>query len=395
MLSGADIVYIGGTRWDAIRQRLQHIAQGLAQNNRVLFVNSIRFARLYFLENLIGQRRVSLLQREGENLFILSPPFHVPYRWHYEAANAVNYGLLAALIRYTLRRLAFEKPILWIGDPLDGRLLGRIPARMVCYDCTDEYEHLFADRASQQAGVRLEQQLLQTADLVFATSQSLLQKCRAHHPRVYLVPNGVEFEHFIPGRSGAVEAPIELRELSRPVIGYIGTVGHWVDLDLVAAVARQIPKANVVMVGPIRTDVTPYQGLPNLYFLGPRLYCDLPAYLHAFDVALIPFQLNDLTRNVNPVKLYEYLAAGKPVIATALPELERYRHVCSLAAHPGEFVERVQEATAESEAPAEVKAKRIAARVRVAAENTWQARVEHISSIIGDYLCQTRQPDTS
>ncbi|MBV9545300.1 MAG: glycosyltransferase, partial [Chloroflexi bacterium] len=190
------------------------------------------------------------------------------------------------------------------------------------------------------------------------------------------VPNGVDAAHF----AAPAEPADELRSLPRPVLGFVGGLAQWVDLDLLAQVARARPDATIVLVGPVSTDVSPLVGLPNVRVLGPRPYVDVPRFLAAMDVALIPFVNDAVTYHADPIKAYEYLAAGVPIVATDLPALRRLRPLVRLAETPSEFLSQIEAALAEGREPAR------AARQAEAAHHDWSCRFATVERLLLEHL---------
>ena len=228
--------------------------------------------------------------------------------------------------------------------------------------------------------VQDEERLLRMADVVFVTAQALLETRRKLHSNVHLVPNAADYEHF----ARSVPPAPELVRLPSPIIGYVGALAPWVDYELLRFLAESRPSWSFVFVGPILSDVSPLRGLANVHLLGYRAYPSLPSYLAGFDVCIIPFRMNDLIEATNPVKFYEYLAAGKPVVATPLPEILPFSGVVRVADSPESFLEAVEESiTGDSES-------RASERRAVARHHTWRARVEQISAILEEALERKR-----
>ena len=187
-----------------------------------------------------------------------------------------------------------------------------------------------------------------TADLVFVTSEKLRQRAARHSQRVHLFPFGVKFEAFDQVRDEAAAPPADVARLPRPVVGYVGGLHQWVDQDLVAAVAARLPEASIVLVGPEQTDLSSLRAAPNIHLLGMKPHQELPQYVKAFDVGLVPYQLTEYTANVYPTKLNEYLVMGLPVVATDLPEIRRFNQehgdIVSVAGGADGFAAAVREA---------------------------------------------------
>jgi len=244
---------------------------------------------------------------------------------------------------------------------------------------------LFHDPASPKHRLmeRLERRLLSLVDVVFVSSNGLLQKCQVYHSCVNLVPNGVDFARFTQESAVALE---KLAGFSPPIVGYVGSVADWIDLDLVANLACQNPNWTIAMIGPAHTDTSQHKEIPNLHFLGPVVYADVAAYLQQFDVCIMPFKVNDLTRDVNPVKMYEYLATGKPIVSTCLPEVAQFGDLCYLSHTPDEFEEHVRIALTEQHLDSAEWSERRARRIAAASANTWDARTQAVLQALREHI---------
>jgi GT2 family glycosyltransferase/glycosyltransferase involved in cell wall biosynthesis len=256
--------------------------------------------------------------------------------------------------------------------PLALRLRERFGWRVV-YDCMDWHAGF---STNEPAMLELEAWLTHASDVIWVTSQALLQEQRRYRTRCYLVPNACDFEHFSVSLAPPPEA---LAGLPRPLIGYYGAISDWFDTTLVADVARRRPEWSFVLIGStFGADLTPLQGLSNVHLLGEQPYSALPAYLHAFDVCIIPFRLTPLTEATNPVKLYEYLSAGKPVVSVPLPEIEAVASegLVYTASGAEAWVQVVERALRE-DTP-----ERQAARRHFARQNTWEIRWAAIRPMI-------------
>lgn len=256
--------------------------------------------------------------------------------------------------------------------PLAFQLRERFGWKVV-YDCMDKHSGF---STNEPAMLNEEEALSRGSDLIFVTARKLFEEQQCYNSRCLLVPNACEFDHFSMSL-GAM--PSALAPLSKPIIGYYGAISDWFDTELVAEIAHLRPTWSFVLIGhTFGADLSPLQGLANVHLLGEQPYQALPAYLHAFDVCLIPFKLTPLTEATNPVKFYEYLSAGKPVVAVPLPELVPYEAngLVHLAKEPKEFVEKIEQTLQEKGA------ERIAARRLFAQQNTWEERFTHIQAAI-------------
>jgi glycosyltransferase involved in cell wall biosynthesis len=265
----------------------------------------------------------------------------------------------------------FDAAILATYSPLDALVWQRARARVRVYDCYDENVHFHS--AGSRAAAMVEQtedRVTRQADLVLASTPQLQERLAARHRRVVLVPNAADAEHFSPKQDQP--EPAELQGIAGPILGFVGVIQSWVDIDLIARVAQLLEGWTIVLVGPIERDVAALQALANVRLLGRKPYDALPAFVRRFDVGMIPFALNELTRAVDPVKFYEYCAAGKPVVSTPLPSMRGRSNVVYLAASAGEMATQVRRALAEDNR------ERRAFRLDIAARNSWASRAELI-----------------
>jgi len=233
------------------------------------------------------------------------------------------------------------------------------------FDCMDDHGG-FSTKTYH--ALSAERTLIRRADLVVASSAVLEERCLALNPRTIRVRNGTEFDHFHNAqRNGSLDD-----YAVKPIVGYYGAIAEWFDAELLAYCAGKRPDWNFVLIGStVGANIKPLQGLSNVLLLGEKPYANLPGYFAYFDVCVIPFKIIPLTLATNPVKFYEYVSAGKPVVSVRLPELEPYEQDCYLASGADEFLARLDKAMAERH-----DTRLIARRIELARENSWDARVE-------------------
>ena len=237
----------------------------------------------------------------------------------------------------------------------------------IVFDCMDDHGG-FSTNSTQ--ALKTEKDLIEYADLVITSSDLLEERAKSINPKTIQVKNGTEFEHFKnPAHNG------QLDHLSdRPIIGYYGAISDWFDMELLAYCAKRHTDWNFVLIGATTgADLHLIDGLKNIYLLGEKPYKDLPGHLAYFDVCTIPFKIIPLTLSTNPVKFYEYISAGKPVVSVDLPELHAYKDHCYLAHNPDEFLAQIEKAYNERQDKI-----KIANRLNLASENSWDARVDII-----------------
>jgi glycosyltransferase involved in cell wall biosynthesis len=374
--------------WSGDPLSKKQIMTRLARRHRVLWVNSInnrrpRLAQKDFrriLEKLNAFR--SGLQQVEERIWVLSPIF-VPFHSN-RMVRSFNRWLLGFQIRRALRHLGLTNLITYTFVPTSADVVGTLGEKSVVYHCVDEYS-AFSDAAAEVR--ERETELLHKSDLVLVSASDLLKTKREHNPKTYLVTHGVDYEHFRRATDEATPVPPELRDLPRPILGFHGLIADWVDLPLLGELARMRPQWSIVLVGRGDTDLSPIQGLPNVHVLGHRPYTKLPEYLRGFDIALLPFVVNELTLAANPLKLREYLAAGLPVVAAPLPEIAKFEGLVTLASTAAEYASAIETLLAKKQVgPSPERSDQVAGE-------SWDGKVAEIERLIKDVLASNKESD--
>ena len=386
-LRGHDIVCLSSIDWQFIWQGHQEIMSTLAAaGNRVLFVENTGVRRPTFRDFSRVRDRFRNWRRgtkgfreERENLYVYSPivlPF--PYSG---VAKPINKWLMVRALRRWMVTVGFRRPLVWtfLPTPLARDVMLAFDPELTVYYCID-------DLASSSPAARpIEQSeisLFREADLVFVTSEKLRSRAAINSDHVHLFPFGVNFEKFAHAKNTA--PPQELTDLRKPIVGYVGGIHKWIDFELLEELARRLPETTFVLVGPIQTDTSCLANCQNIHLLGARTHDELPRYIGAFDVGIVPYVLSDYTANVYPTKLNEYLAMGIPVVATDLLEIRRFNKthgdVVAVANDAEMFateITNVQKVVSEDER---------SRRIAVAEENSWQSRIERMSEVIDESI---------
>jgi glycosyltransferase involved in cell wall biosynthesis len=358
--------------WNGDPLSKTHLMRLLSRDNRILWVNSIGYRAPTVSKadvRRVFRKLAAAAQplREVEpNLFVLSP-LALPV-YGIPAIRALNTRLLRFQIRRAMRRLGFRRPINWVFNPAAGLVAGSLCEEQVIYYCVDEYTAFSGVHTG--ALTSLENQLLRRADLVIVSSERLLRSKSSVNPRTVLVRHGVDYDHFQSALEPATKIPEDVAGLPRPVLGYFGLMSRdWMDVSILAHLARRFRHGSVVLLGKSTMDLSSLDKLPNVHILGRKPYASLPGYCKAFDVALIPFPISEVTLNANPLKAREYLAAGLPVASTPIPEVE-VLGCCHIGAGPEGFTRAVQDALMEPGPRPE--------RAEAVHNQSWQARLEEI-----------------
>jgi UDP-galactopyranose mutase len=330
--SQPDLVCFSHLRWDFVWQRPQHLLSRCASERRVFFVEEPIWhdeaPRLELTDGREGVRVVvPVLSRS---------PAH---------GGAVEQQ--ERIVGELFERERIADYVLWYYTPAAIEFTRSLTPRAAVYDCMDE---LSAFAGAPPELRTLEQELFERVDLVFTGGRSLYEAKRERHREVHLFPSSVDTSHFARARSIEPEAA-DQAPLPRPRIGFFGVIDERMDLELLASFADLRPDWQLVLIGPVvKIDPATLPRRPNIHYLGPRDYCELPSYLTGWDVAMLPFARNESTRFISPTKTPEYLAAGRPVVSTSIRDVvSPYARagLVFIADDPSEFVEACAEAMRE------------------------------------------------
>lgn len=381
-LAGRSIVCIGTADWaSSLWTNQQHLMSRLARDNRVVFTESQGLRRPTLagrdVSRILRRLRTGLRPpRMLDGVWVVSPlvlPAHGSR--HVRGANS---AILRILVRRAMRRAGLERPILWAYNPHAHALAGRLGETLVVYHCVDDIAA--QEGIDPESFGKAEAALARRADLVIVSAPPLVEHVRRRGARnVALLPNVADVDHFRGARDLA--DPPELAAIPHPRLVFAGAVAaKKLDLGLIAELARRRPGWSLVIVGPVgegdpRGDLAAVAEAPNIHLVGPKPFGELPVWLGAGDVGLIPYAANTYTAAVFPMKVYEYLAAGLPVVSTLLPAL---RDVDGISfARTAEEFERAVQAALRDETP-----ERRSERVALAEAHSWERRVAEIGRLV-------------
>lgn len=382
MISGESIVYFGPEAWKSMWRNRHHLLSRLAQANRVVYVEP----RPYVEEVLAAprQRPAPALRRTAEGVWVYTPPRWAPLGGP-PPLRAITHIVRRAHLNGALGRISVRRPILFLSTPTQFDARADMPARLRVYHIVDEYlGYNDLPAAHRAAFARKEQALIRWADLVVVVSQALLETKGQGDPKFRLLPNAVDDAAY---RGAVGEPPPALRHLRRPLLGYVGLISARLDLDLLDELARRYPERSFVLLGTVyrsgcETLLDRLAARPNVHLLEPVSGAEVAQYVRHFDVGLAPYRVTAETMHASPLKIYEYLAAGLPVVAAAVPGATGFGSAVDVAAGAGEWAAALDRALAPESRSAEA----AVARQQAVTGHTWPARVEALSGMLREAL---------
>ncbi len=322
--------------WWGVWQRPQEQAMGLAEKRRILYVGPVQSH-----EPLIRYPRWQRLTRidKGKGIVVFSPLI-LPGNYKWRFVFSINRLILLAELRWFLRN---EPSVAFLtNSPFVDYLPAKLRFARVIYDVIDDFISFeWAPPGSRE----MEQRLFMKADVVITGTNTLKEDKGRLFKGAEFIPCGVAFEKFyLPSDRKAPDPPSDIRDLPRPLIGYTGTLSDRIDGSILSGIAKACPNGSLCLVGPVHRTLEDMADAPNIHYLGLKKHEELPAYLHHFKVALLPFKLTKAALAINPVKTLEYLAAGCLVVSTAIPDVVKfYSDAVVIADSPGDYIEKTLE----------------------------------------------------
>jgi glycosyltransferase involved in cell wall biosynthesis len=390
-LAGKTILCLATQEWDAHWTPVQQVMLRLAPHNRIIYFEPFHpvLAWARRSNELLRRQRAEGVPQWREvkpNLFVYRPraafaPFHLRSR----LAAGINAPLYRNEIRRLLRRLGVERPWLWAFFAQSLSVLD-LKFEHFIYDCVDYWPAFFPHAKERDYVAQVDAELCRRADLVFTGSEPLRQRQLRWNPRTFAVPHAADIPHFLKAGDPATVVPDDLAAIPHPRIGFVGMMDPVrFDASLIRKLAQN-SAYHVVIVGGLAggaRDLLPPAS--NVHWLGMKPVLQLPAYLKGMDVCIMPYCLNEATRNIYPLKLHEYLATGKPVVSTAIAAVNSFRDLIYVANSPAEFLAQVEQALREKHSD-------IAERRRACArQHSWEAHVAAKANVIQEHLLAHQQ----
>lgn len=369
MINNRDII-IFGEDWDRFPSTTQHIGKILLKSNRIMWIGSLAHRKPNFSINDILRifqkiKNILINFKKNKSDFdfnspIILHPFIIPFH-DIKLIRKINAKLLKWTIIKAIKQNNFMNPILITSTPLISELIGQLNETSSHYFCLDDYSNF--DGAFDSL-IRIEKMLLTKVSSCFAVSEILLLTRSAKSGNNYLLPQGVQTEHF---HKNINKIPAKIKNIQKPVVGFFGLISEWIDLDLIVHAAHELPSYTFLLVGKPSVDVSIFKGYSNIIYLGEIPFRELPNYASIFDVGIIPFKVNKLTLACNPLKLLEYLSLGIPVVSVNLPEVKKLDFVTYIASDYNDFVSLIKLSLKENSE------EKIKARLACASKFSWSS----------------------
>lgn len=375
-LRGRDILCFSHD-WTGDPLSKTHLMRVLSKDNRILWINAIA-NRMPTSSSKDVSRIFRKLKnfteplREVEpNIFVLNPLAFPAYG--NKTIVSLNQMSLVRQVKKAMRQLGFADVVNMVFNPAAGMIAGKLGESELIYYCVDEYTAFTGSAALRD----IEEKLFRDADLVVVSAEKLYESKKKFNPKTHIIRHGTDWRHFRTAVDGDLTVPSDIADLPKPIIGFHGLLADWVDYELIKKTSAHFSSGSVVLIGKITVDaeqkVKILDDVPNIHFLGRKPYAELPAYCKAFDVALNPFEINELTLAANPLKVREYLAAGLPVVSTDIPEV-RVLADCLVGEDHADFISKIEQALANPRSR-EVVSDAIS-------HESWEAKIEELREII-------------
>lgn len=381
MLKNKDIICISTSDWEKPWGSKQHIMVNLAKHNRILYVeyqsSFLDFLKYpgYFFKKI---NKINKLCKINNNLYVYTPIPLFPFGYYFIFINRINQIILNIVLLKLIKKLKYKNPILWIYSPSSSYLIGKMNESAVIYHCVAGFASEKNNYQRKKIITKLEENIVSQAQIVLTLTKGLFEKFKKLNKNTYYFPSAVDIEHFEKIRNENTEEPEDMYSIGKPRLGVVGYLdGNILDIDLLDHMAKANEKWSLILVGPLFRNKRAIDRLrenKNIYILGEKPPNLIPLYIKYFDICLIPYIKNKFTRDVSPIKLYEYLAMGKPIVSTFFSDdLDDYKSVIGIAEDKNKFINLIDTFLHKDEK------EKLIERIELAHTNSWQKRLDFLS----------------
>lgn len=368
-----DVICFSDITWNFLWQRQQQMISRFPNDWNIFFVEPSFW--LSVIWGIIKNNIFHFIPHKVKDNIQVTSIITIPFGDKFKSVRKINDSILERGIKKLSEKHMMKDPILLFYKPRYSCVIEKFTSSLVCYDIIDDTLAL----ESSPDWLKEKIQVLESkSDLIITSSENLFQKISKKRDNVFYIGNGVDVEHFI----GSNNKTKNSNKFQKLVIGYIGAIGEWFDFELLEKILRKFPNCEIILIGwTFRNQKNILNNLKNKYknlqVLGLKPYNELPKFLKEFDVCIIPFKIYQLTNSVNPIKVYEYFAAQKPVVITALPELRKFKDVLYFSNNHEEFLENTQKALTEQHSSEK--------SLKIAKENDWNSKSAEMIKLIQEY----------
>ncbi len=373
------IVCLATSPWYPIPTRKQQVMSRIPDAEILYFDPSVTYAAP--IKDKTAAPQLKRYKEPGvkpqENITVYALPPVLPLFNKNRAINRLNQKRMARFVVQKMKEHGFEKPILWVYSPVTVDLVDRIPHSALVYDCVDRHS-AYGGQMDPALVDAMELELAAKTDMTFATAQGLAERLREAQSATRCIPNGADFARFVQAAQPQ-PVPEDMMDIPKPIFGFVGALQTCIAYGYIAHAAKLHPEWSFVLIGNEKpgADLSELRTLPNVHFLGLKKNEELPRYMAQFDACLNLFVSGDLSKDVSPLKFYEYLATGKPIVTTAQPEqVLFFGPLIHIAADEAEFVECCEQALADTDP------QRALERIAAGRDCSWDSRVAQICQIL-------------
>ena len=378
-----DLVLIYGPSWNQpAKLSKHHFAHFWSKKAKVLYIEApinigSFFTRREEAFELFKRFRMGP-EKVSNNMWVSTFFYLLPFRgskyfFGSELVNKINQKLIKNHLINQMKQLGINNPTIIVSGAHILPILSDLNYSQLIYHCSDDYTIIPSFPESFET---IEQKLIKKCDLVVTTADELMKAKRRFNKNTISIPNGANVDHFSSTQNSETVISNEMSIFKKPIIGYVGSIFQWLNTSWISFAAEKFPENDFVFIGPLQIDISKFKKYKNIHFLGPKPYEALPTYIKAFKVAVIPFIIDGVTLKASPIKFYEYLSSGIPIVSTELPDLLPFKDDVYLVKEKEEYVESIESALNNDSIA------RINRRMETAKKYSWESRFKTLKNHI-------------